>query len=292
MNKVILWNHVQFLKEKKDTEDKVMDASHELLKTIVPIIIRIIRIIFVLVLLFVMLISVVYIMGCIYDSIFGNSFIRLGHFIAEKYPKIKEKSWAVKLWKKIQPKELYLRYETPLFAYCFSYTAISTLAAMLPNKNDGSIIEASVLYIVFYFLGMIRRCRSNEEYYNKVLENNIQFLKLSFLPLGFIITVLGFYFTITGMKVQELNLDFTSIINIGNQFMQYDKEVNEVILLLDTIVFVIFILILFYIVSLPVQVISYFVLLLINYFRKYKVGYIGLCKKCLSIIVYIFKTIM
>ena len=39
--------------------------------------------IFLIGLLFVMLISVVYIAGYVYDSIFGNSFISLGHFISE-----------------------------------------------------------------------------------------------------------------------------------------------------------------------------------------------------------------
>lgn len=96
--------------------------------------------IFLIGLLFVMLISVVYIAGYVYDSIFGNSFISLGHFISGKYPKIKNIPIVVKLWRKIQPKELYLRYETPLFTYCFSYTAISLLALVLPNENGMGII--------------------------------------------------------------------------------------------------------------------------------------------------------
>lgn len=66
---------------------------------------------------------------------FGNSFISLGHFIGGKYSKIKNIPLIVKLWRKVQPKELYLRYETPLFAYCFSYTAISLLALILPDEN-------------------------------------------------------------------------------------------------------------------------------------------------------------
>lgn len=65
-----------------------------------------------------MLISVVYIVGYVYDSIFGNSFISLGNFIGRKYPEIKNIQLVVKVWNKIQPKELYLRYETPLFTYC------------------------------------------------------------------------------------------------------------------------------------------------------------------------------
>lgn len=47
-------------------------------------------------LLFVMLISVVYVVGYAYDSIFGDFFIRFGQFIAKKYPRIKSNVLAVK----------------------------------------------------------------------------------------------------------------------------------------------------------------------------------------------------
>ena len=242
-------------------------------------------------LLFVMLISVVYIVGYVCDSIFGNSFISLGHIISGKYPKIKNISIVKKLWKKIQPKELYLRYETPLFTYCFSYTAISLLALVLPNENGMGIIVASALYLLFYFVGMARKCGRNEQYYEKILDNNIEFLKLSFLPLGFIITVLGFCFTITGMKVQELPLDFAIIENTYTSLMNYSDETNTLMLFLKLFISGGLILILFYVISLPIQVISYFVILVINYFRKLKAGYIGLFRKYLGIIVYLLKSI-
>ena len=247
--------------------------------------------IFLIGLLFVMLISVVYIAGYVYDSIFGNSFISLGHFISGKYPKIKNIPIVVKLWRKIQPKELYLRYETPLFTYCFSYTAISLLALVLPNENGMGIIVASALYLLFYFVGMARKCGRNEQYYEKILDNNIEFLKLSFLPLGFIITVLGFCFTITGMKVQELPLDFAIIGNTYASLMNYNDETNTLMLFLKLIVSGGLILILFYVISLPIQVISYFVISVINYFRKHKAGYIGLSKKFLGIVAYFLKNI-
>lgn len=247
--------------------------------------------IFLIGLLFVMLISVVYIAGYVYDSIFGNSFISLGHFISGKYPKIKNIPIVVKLWRKIQPKELYLRYETPLFTYCFSYTAISLLALVLPNENGTDIVVASALYLLLYFVGMARKCGRNEQYYEKILDNNIEFLKLSFLPLGFIITVLGFCFTITGMKVQELPLDFAIIENTYTSLMNYNDETNTLMLFLKLLVSGGLILILFYVISLPIQVISYFVISVINYFRKHKAGYIGLYKKFIGIVAYFLKNI-
>ena len=242
-------------------------------------------------LLFVMLISVVYIAGYVYDSIFGNSFISLGHFISGKYPKIKNIPIVVKLWRKIQPKELYLRYETPLFTYCFSYTAISLLALVLPNENGMGIIVASALYLLFYFVGMARKCGRNEQYYEKILDNSIEFLKLSFLPLGFSITVLGFCFTITGMKIQELPLNFTIIANTFISLMNYNDESNILMQFLKILASGGIILILFYILSLPVQVVSYFIISVINYFRKHKAGYIGLFKKYWSIVIYLLKGI-
>ena len=247
--------------------------------------------IFLIGLLFVMLISVVYIAGYVYDSIFGNSFISLGHFISGKYPRIKNIPVVVKLWEKIQPKELYLRYETPLFTYCFSYTAISVLALVLSNENSMGIIVASALYLLFYFVGMARKCGSNEQYYNKVLKNNMEFLKVSFLPLGFIITVMGFYFTITGMKIQELPLNFTTIANTFTSLMNYNNESNMLMQFLKILASGEIILILFYILSLPVQVVSYFIISVINYFRKHKAGYIGLFKKYWGIVIYLLKGI-
>lgn len=262
-----------------------------LLELLIKLVSLIVIMIFLVGLLFVMQISVVYIAGYVYDSLFGNSFISLGHFIGRKYPKIKNIPLVVKVWKKIQPKELYLRYETPLFVYCFSYTAISLLALILPNESGMSIIVASALYLLFYFVGMARKCGSNEQYYNKVLDNNMKFLKLSFLPLGFIITVLGFCFTITGMKVQELPFDFAPIVNTYTGLMNYNDGTNTLMLFLKMIVSVGLILILFYIISLPVQVVSYFVISVINYFRKHKAGYIGLFKKSLGIVIYLLKRI-
>lgn len=260
-----------------------MDVVYGLLEMI-PLVVTAISF---LALLFVMLISVVYIMGYVCDSIFGNSLIKLGHFISRKYPKIKSVPIVLKMWRKIQPKELYLRYETPLVAYCFSYSAISLVASVLPGKYNMGIIIASALYLGLYFVGMARKCGDNKQYYEKILDNNIQFLKLSFLPLGFIITVVGFCFTITGMKLQEIPFNFATIENAYMNWMNYNDETNTLILIPKMLLSSGLVLISFYIISLPVQVVSYFVISIINYFRKYKVGYIGLFKKFSNIVMWL-----
>lgn len=228
-------------------------------------------------------------MGYVYDSIFGNSLLKVGHFIGKKFSKIKDISLIVKLWRKIQPKKLYFRYETPVFAYCFSCVGILLLAMILPDENGMDIIMASVLYLLFYFVGMARRCGNDEQYYEKVLENNMEFLKLSFLPLGFIITVLGFCFTITGMKVQELPFNFAIIESTYTSLVNDSVETNTVMFFLQILIAVGCIAVLFYIMSLPIQVLSYFAISVINYFRKYKQAYIGLFKKYFQIIACLLK---
>lgn len=241
--------------------------------------------------LFISLVSVVYFVGYAYDAIFGNSLLNMGYYIGCKIPKLKKVFWLKNLWKKIQLKEMYLRYETPLFTYCFSYTAISFIAIALPIQNRFGIIFASALYLVFYFAGMSRKCGNDEQYYEKVLTNNMDFLKLSFLPLGFVITVLGFCFTITGMKVQEIPIDFSIIQSIFTNLMNYNDETNILLLLFKMIIVGLMLLMVFYIISLPIQVISYFIISVINYFRKHKKAYVDLFKKYLGIVIYLFRSI-
>lgn len=74
-------------------------------------------------------------------------------------------------------------------------------------------------------------------------------------------------------------------------FMSFDEETSALMLLLKMIVSGGLILALFYIISLPVQLVSYFVISVINYFRKHKAGYIGLFKKYLGIVIYLLKGI-
>lgn len=241
--------------------------------------------------LFVFLTSVIYVIGYVYDSVFGNTILKIGHFIGKEIPSIKEDIFIIKCWQRIQPKKLYLRYETPLFTYCFSYTAILLLTVLLPVENGMGIILASVLYLIFYFVGMARKCGKDKRYYGKILSNNMQFLKLSFLPVGFIITILGFLFTITGKKVQDFPFDFSMVQNAIANLTSYNNETDLLRLLFKLFVIGILLLVLLYIASLPVQVLAYFVISIINYFRKNKRAYAVLFGKYMRIVGYLLKSI-
>lgn len=237
---------------------------------------------------FILFISIIYFAGYFYDTIFGNIFLKVGRFVAKKFPKIKQYIFIQKCWDKIQPQELYLRYETPICSYCFSYTAILSIATLFPNQYDIGFMIASGIYIICYFIGMARRCGNDVQHYEKVLDNNMEFLKLSFLPLVFIITVLGFLFTATGMNVREIPIDFSLVKTEVESLMNYSMATYELATILRLFGAMIVLLILFYIVSLPIQVLSYFIITFINYFRKHKKGYAILFEKCKRLVLNIF----
>lgn len=113
---------------------------------------------FLVVLLFVLLVSSIYFIGYLYDFLMGNSAIKISRWIAKKIPRTKNFSLFIKIWKHIQPKEIYLRYETPLFTYCFSFTAIIFISMVLPGQRGMQFIYASIVYLLCYFIGMRRRC--------------------------------------------------------------------------------------------------------------------------------------
>lgn len=241
--------------------------------------------------LFISLISVVYVVGYIYDSVIGNSLLKIGYIAGNKFPKLKENVSLKELWIKIQPKKLYMRYETPLLTYCFSYSAVSLIVLALPDKGIIGLVLASILYLMFYFIGMFRKCGISEQYFEEVLNNNMDFLKLSFLPLGFVITVLGFCFTITGLKVQEIPIDLTIFQSIYTNLMDYSDETNTLIRVFRLFGIEVILSALFYIMSLPIQVASYFTISVINYFKRYKTAYVRLLKNYIRILITLLKSI-
>lgn len=224
--------------------------------------------------LIVLLISVVYFVGYLYDSIFGNCLYDIGKYVAKRYCKIRNNRILRKVKRIIEPKKWYMRYETPLCTYCFSYTALVFIYEILESidVNYGTVI-AFFMYIAIYFFGMYRKYKDKEAYDN-ALENNLCFLKLSFVPLTFLITIIGFLFTVVGYNIRET--DFEYFINVImtmselNLFAGYASDIWIII------TYSVILLILFYIFSIPMQLISYYIILIIKYFRKYGKAYVKL----------------
>lgn len=242
-------------------------------------------------LLIVLLISIIYFTGYLYDSIVGNLGMKFGTLVLRKIPRAKNIKIVSKMCSLLQPKEIYLRYETPLCTYCFSYSAISILCGLVPYKYGISFqyVISSFIYLACYFIGMGRKCGSDSEYYKKILKNNLDFLKLSFLPMTFLITIFGFAFTVTGFKIQDLHIDTNYIQNTISGVVEFNDNTDVVIMVIKLILIAIILLALLYIISLPIQLISYFVILVIQYFREHGNSYFILLKKYASIVKYLLK---
>ncbi len=222
-------------------------------------------------LIIVLLITAVYGVGYLYDSVFGNSLYKVGISIAKKYSKIKNIKILRKVKNIIEPREQFTRYETPLCTYCFSYTAlllIHIVFEVLGIRYGG--ILAFFIYILAYFIGMYRRYKENGRY-SSVLENNLEFLKLSFVPLAFLVTIVGFVFTISGFNLQQVDWEyFKPIISSVEESGLVTGLANELWLAVKLGFMV---LLLLYVVSIPMQLVSYYIILVIKYFKTYGQSY-------------------
>lgn len=223
------------------------------------------------------------------DAVLGNSYLRLGHKIIKKYPSIKSIKPFRIIWRRIQPKNMYIRYETPFVTYIFSYCAISFFSVFFLKKVSHSIIVSSIIYLTLYFVGMIRKFAGENDCLKNTLKRNLEFLKVSFLPFAFIITVFGFAFTVTGVKIQEI-VDWENLLTkIGNEIVAfigktsnlYNPIFEVIVLLFKTIVVFGILFIVLYVISIPLQVVAYGIIMLIMYFIDNKSGYTRLWNKCL-----------
>ena len=120
---------------------------------------------------------------------------------------------------------------------------------------------------------MIRKFAGENDCLKNTLKRNLEFLKLSFLPFAFIITVFGFAFTITGVKIQEI-VDWENLLTkIGNEIVAfigktsnlYNPILEVIVLLFKTIVVFGILFIVLYVISIPLQVVAYGIIMLIMY---------------------------
>ncbi|RHO63777.1 hypothetical protein DW085_17640 [Clostridium sp. AF50-3] len=222
----------------------------------------------------------IYCGGYVYDAFLGDSLIHFGHFIGKKCPKIKKKDLIQQIWSKIQPKDLYLRYETPLLTYDLCYTTIIVAWLAFDSKGFWGAIAVDFLYVFIYLVGMIRRCGRRERYFEKILNHNKEFLTLSFLPLGFLATSLGAAISILEFidpTYDVKTMALTNLQRVGEEiltlFLSSHATANALAVLLEIALVMILFFIMCYVLSLPVQLIAYLGLSIINHFNKYKTGY-------------------
>lgn len=249
-----------------------------LIKIVVGLLGAVFLIAYCIALLMVLLITLVYFCGYVCDAILGNLPHKVCEKLRKKFPQINKHNVFIKISSIVAPQKIYLRYETPLCAFCFSFTTILTIGDVLRWADiKYSIIGGVGIYLLMYFGGMYRKCKVSKNHYNVVLDNNLDFLKLSFVPLTFIVTVVGFGFTITGTKIQDfIDLHNISNFNIIESITRYGAEDSIFANIISLVMCSLAIIILLYIASIPMQLISYFIILIIKYMMKYKDSYCGI----------------
>lgn len=225
----------------------------------------------------IMLLPFFYFLGYIIDCII---------FLINKLPKMKECSFWNKLTKKGFYKEIYLRYETPLITYSFSFLPIFFLFSIL-NGNYTHRIAISILgYLLSCLIGMKSKYAHNKDKYKEVIQNNIEFLQLSFLPIGFFITMYSFFCSDSVMDKWNIEsiCEFFSkrIIHNMKNYAQFDTFSN----LVKWLFYLLKTLFLLYLISLPIQAIAYFLLHIVIYFQKYITSYKEMLKKYGRILLY------
>lgn len=250
----------------------------EMLSSIIILVISIIMLIIELA------VPIIFFVFYLYDFI-EPLLLKIGHFIGQKFPEIKNKKIIIRLWNKIQPQYNCMRYETPLIVYCFSSIPLCFIAMILQIENEIlSLCIAAIIYIFIYFFGMIIKYRDKRNRLKEVLNNNENFLKLSFLPFAFLITVVGFYFTMTGFNIFEIwsyfSHDFTDIVDLIKDKLYLLKDISAI----NFLFYMVCISAIFYFMSLPIQVISYFCVMVIKYFLEYGKTYKTLVKKIVNFI--------
>lgn len=221
--------------------------------------------------LWILLIDICYLGGYIYDCLFGNW---LYAYLLKKKAmnfKIFKRKWCLRIIECIEPKQSYARYETPIFSFCFSYSAIILIYILFSAfKAKYAFVYSYAIYILLFFVGM-RRKYEDEEKYITVLKNNESFLKISFAPWACIMTIIGFAYTVFGMTLKYKDVcDWltSSLTHFGDV-----SFANGYLLVGKLIILSVVVLIIMYVISIPLQLVSYFIIRFIKYMLEYGDGY-------------------
>ena len=181
-------------------------------------------------------------------------------------------------------------YKVPLITYFSSFTTIGFLVGLITNIHAGyissthqmnlfviiiSYFSSSIIYLLAFYFGMYRRFKidtNNIESKSIFLDNlsiHRQFLNLSFIPLTFVITLIGI---ISSLKI-PINIsiyDINSSLNyISNFMINYLDSSNFWIQLLGFILNLIILIILLYIFKIPLQLIALFINCVFKYFYEH-----------------------
>ncbi len=256
--------------------------------------------------LFIVVVAVVYLIFYLFDLVFAKWLYRFVVAIINrsncdktktlndekslfKSIRMKIKNCVVNYMKRvaesIRPRNTYIRYETPLFPFCFSYFAIVLIISVIQIELEWyyAYLCGTIVFLLIYFIGM-RRCYNDTNAYENALNNNLDFLKLSFIPLGFVVSIGGLIFTVLENEIytNDCIQYFTDKVDAIEQMVLKSHS----LLIIPTAALII---LLMYIISIPVQLLAYLIIHIIKYHRKYGESYCRLFKNWFRVVInYLF----
>lgn len=198
--------------------------------------------------------------------------------------------------KTIKNEVTYTRYTTPMIQFLFSFMTIYFIYSIINNFFDSGnniLIISGFIYLTIYFLGMGLKL-GGTDLYNEALDANEDFLRLSFIIPTFLVTMSALIIGIISIedkineiikpqnKGEEILGSIIEIINNAYVLLKNSDIGNLILPILFITVFL----------SLPIQLISYFLIKIIRHFQRNSNPYKILSKKILRIILWIMKLLV
>lgn len=156
------------------------------------------------------------------------------------------------------------RYGIPLYVHLSSGLVILILSSLLPFGGFISMIIVYIVYTFVYCFGMYNRYYVDKEAYEKVLKVNKDFYSIYIMPASAFVAISGYLATITGVTIKEGSLSvelFYLVQNLLNINSGYELPM---LIILSPMLFFLFM----YILSLPLQLLIYLSICLIDHMNK------------------------
>lgn len=161
------------------------------------------------------------------------------------------------------------RYGIPLYVHSSSGLVILILSSLLPFGGFISIMIAYIIYVFVYFFGMYNRYYVDKEAYEKVLKVNKDFYSIYIMPASAFVAISGYLATITGVTIKE-GSSFVELFSLVQKLLNVNSgyEIPIFIILLPMLFFLFM-----YILSLPLQLLIYLSICLIDHMNKSNESY-------------------
>lgn len=156
------------------------------------------------------------------------------------------------------------RYGIPLYVHSSSGLVILILSSLLPFGGFISMMIAYIIYAFVYCFGMYNRYYVDKEAYEKVLKVNKDFYSIYIMPASVFVAISGYLATITGVTIKE-GSSFVELFSLVQKLLNVNSgyEIPIFIILLPMLFFLFM-----YILSLPLQLLIYLSICLIDHTNK------------------------